>query len=78
MSSHTSSDGTPISLIIQVGIFLTELLGAFIAFSADGFTRWASLAMVAAGLFINWTVNREKFNLAFKKWLEELKLKFRK
>lgn len=75
MSTHASADGHPISLVIQSGIFLAELLGAFIAFSGDGFVRWASLGMVAFGLFINWVVNREKFNAGLKKWWEDFKSK---
>lgn len=75
MSTHTPTDGHPISLAIQLGIFSAELLGAVIAFSADGFARWISLGMVACGLFINYVVNREKFNTGLKKWWDEFKSK---
>lgn len=72
MSAHPM-DNHPASLFIIVCIFVAELIGAIIVVTSDGFIRWASFGMVGCGLFINYVVNRDKFNAGIKKWFLEAK-----
>lgn len=71
MATHHTTTPDPISIMISLGIFIAEFLGAIIAITSDGFIRWASLGMVGAGLFINYVVNRKKFNDGIREWWRE-------